>query len=187
LGALSNVYSDVNEARKKLEILTRLDEIYNDVRTVRRWTYPELAGQRMTIDLDHVFLLEGKWKTITINGKVQEILHKITGLHSDFGEKLARNSNLVIKKIRMGPSGIYEAEVGLAGIFKRQPSTFFPKIWDDEKVVQKVLLEAAANISKPPVKKVSELLLTGQVAEGFEIEMAVNFKGKIKSFYPILE
>ncbi len=132
----------------------------------------------MSIDLDHLFLIQAKWR----DGN----LVSIQGLHSDPGDVLRKSSNLTIEKIKVMPNGVYESKVSLAGI-TNQNSSFFPTHWDEEMVVQKIF-EAAENLTDHSVESDGILEVQGITAEGIKIHICVNkARGKIMAAWPLLE
>lgn len=80
---------------------------------------------------------------------------------------------------RTNEYGLYQANVVINGVRKRAFSTFFPREWSPQQVVNAVN-EVARNGSRGR---------NGQVLGSYQgIKIVVNYKqGKIASAYPIME
>ncbi len=76
--------------------------------------------------------------------------------------------------------GVYEANVVIEGILKKERSSFFPRDWTQEQV-EKAILEAYENSKPAPL---NPTVLRGTAAGGMVIEIRTK-NGKIQTAYPI--
>ena len=118
----------------------------------------------------HLFL--GEVKTNSNGEKIA------SGFH--YGQ-IRNNGNRIIRRrmTRTNENGLYQANVIINGVRKRAFSTFFPREWSPQQVVNAVN-EVARNGSRSR---------NGQVLGSYQgIKIVINYKqGKITSAYPIME
>ena len=101
-----------------------------------------------------------------------------SGFH--YGQ-IRNNGNRIIRRrmTRTNENGLYQANVIINGVRKSAFSTFFPREWSPQQVVNAVN-EVARNGSRSR---------NGQVLGSYQgIKIVINYKqGKITSAYPIME
>ena len=74
-------------------------------------------------------------------------------------------------------SGVYRAEVEVNGVRKKTPSTFFPKSWSPQQIVDTI---NAAYDRRTPLQNG----LYSATANGITIQMRLDPSGKIVTAYP---
>ena len=78
-------------------------------------------------------------------------------------------------------NGVYEAIVEIGGKTKKSPSTFFPKSWSPEKIVDAIQDVYFNPIGVDDIKNVYE-----GVVDGVKIQVFLNQYGKIVSAFPVM-
>lgn len=117
----------------------------------------------------HLFL--GEVKT---NSKGEKVA---SGFH--YGQIRDNGNNVIRKRMtRQDINGVYEANVFIQGVKKKAKSTFFPRNWSPQKVVNSIN-EACRN----------KIHRQGNLYEGSSegIRIYLDESGKIKSAHPIME
>ena len=104
------------------------------------------------------------------------------GTPNEFIKETTNNGNNVIRKrmTRQDINGVYEANVFIQGVKKKAKSTFFPRNWSPQKVVNSIN-EACRN------KIHRQGNLYEGSSEGIRIWIYLDESGKIKSAHPIME
>ena len=157
------------EAVEKLS--TKIDEFFG----IRKITKPALTpsgGKAVTLDtLEHVFhgeLNKGK---------------KAVGFHYEGVENMQAVNKTRVNKVTRQPDarGIYEAEVQVNGKVKKLPSTFFPKNWTKNEVVNAI---NDAYHSKKLVPGKSNLY-EGISKDGMTIRMYLNPDNTVITAFPV--
>ena len=121
--------------------------------------------------IKHLFL--GEVKT---NSKGEKV---VSGFH--YGQIRDNGNNVIRKRMtRQDINGVYEANVFIQGVKKKAKSTFFPRNWSPQKVVNSIN-EACRN------KIHRQGNLYEGSSEGIRIWIYLDESGKIKSAHPIME
>ena len=105
------------------------------------------------------------------------------GWHHEPSGDLAKGT-YVKEGTRSAPDkyGVYEANVVIEGVQKKERSSFFPKDWTQEQV-EKAVLEAYENGKLQPIKP---WVLRGTASGGMEIEIRVK-GGVIQTAFPLYQ
>lgn len=78
-------------------------------------------------------------------------------------------------------NGVYEATVEIGGKLKKQPSTFFPKDWSPEQILDAVEEAYGKRVLD------SGNVYKGVTSSGITIEMYIDMNNnKINSFFPVM-
>ena len=78
-------------------------------------------------------------------------------------------------------NGVYEAMVEIGGKLKKQPSTFFPKDWSPEQILDAVEEAYGKRVLD------SGNVYKGVTSSGITIEMYIDMNNnKINSFFPVM-
>ena len=123
--------------------------------------------------------LTDKARSHIFSGDVDTKYGKSQGWHYERSADRSKGT-YVIEGTRSAPDqhGIYKAKVVIAGVEKKDISSFFPKEWSQEQV-ETAVLEAYAN--RQPTKSVR---YEGFSKSGVKIEMWLDAKGAILTAYP---
>ena len=78
-------------------------------------------------------------------------------------------------------NGVYQAMVEIGGKVKKTPSTFFPKTWSPEKVV-----EAIEDVYFNPVGVDVIRNAYDGIVDGVKIQVFLNQYGKVVSAFPVM-
>ncbi|HRI51677.1 MAG TPA: EndoU domain-containing protein [Pseudomonadota bacterium] len=125
--------------------------------------------------------LPSELRTHIFHGEVDTKQGRSLGWHYEPSGDRAKGT-YVQEGTRSAPNehGVYEANVVIEGIQKRERSSFFPKDWTPERV-EKAILEAYEN-GKPYAGK--PWIIEGKTTEGMKIEIRTK-GGKIQTAYPV--
>ena len=78
-------------------------------------------------------------------------------------------------------NGVYEAIVEIGGKTKKSPSTFFPKSWSPEKII-----DAIQDLYFNPTEVDTIRKMYDGVVDGVNIRLFLNEYGKIISAFPVM-
>jgi hypothetical protein len=127
-----------------------------------------------SINVEHIFMAEAK---VNKSGKLV-----LTGLHHDYQGILQKSKIINFDKIKNLGEGFYQAEISCMGIKKTAVTTFFPQIWDQVLVLNKI---------HETLKNPSQILIEGdrmvhllQETSNVAIKVVKEKGGKIITAYP---
>ncbi len=150
------------------EEIKRLAGTYNNICK----SFAEIDFKSIIINFEHIFGPEIRCGKKTIS---------LSGFHHDLRGLIEKSGIIHFSHILEGPYKVYRANWYYNGI--KKCSTFFPKLWNREKVIEKII-EACQNIESILPQPNGTFQLTGITSEGLKIEMIINELGTMTSAYP---
>jgi hypothetical protein len=179
---IANMAIEIVEKNPKLlagknSVTEAMHDVTNDIKTIKQWTNLSIDDLKSTQNfkpgaLKHV--LEGE-----LNGKKEAV-----GFHYE-GMPTTKGSAIIGTEKNIDQFGVYEAKVEVNGIPKISnggKSTFFPKHWSPQQVVD-AINEAFDN--KQFVNGTKNTYV-GKLSNGMKIQMYIdNATNKIISAFPV--
>ncbi|CAH1207692.1 hypothetical protein PAECIP111893_02757 [Paenibacillus plantiphilus] len=109
---------------------------------------------------------------------------KAVGWHHELSSSIGKIVNITVKPNKQG---VYAAQVKINGVLKDAESTFFPKHWSSDEVMQ-AIYEVYEN-AKPSLKKDGTEFVRkweGTHSSGIKIQMWLDSEGRVETAFPIL-
>jgi hypothetical protein len=106
------------------------------------------------------------------------------GFHSDFEGKIEKAGKIIFSHQEQGPNGIYRAIVEYAAI--KSEKTFFPKSWDWDKVIEKVI-EAlkTVDLRSDATHNEDRIRVFPYTSEGIQLDILLDrASGQVLTVYP---
>ena len=163
------------ESIESLEYAAKVQEIEKNLK--EEFGHPQYPKETLSNLGNTEYFTQGAIKHI-FEGEVND-KGKAVGYHYE-GVENAKGHITPGTRSPSDKHGVYEANVSVDGVVKRIKSTFFPRDWTPQQVVN-AINEAYGNKVHVSGNKYS-----GDY-QGIQIEMYLTSEGKIKSAYPVKE